>query len=318
MSDSKRACQLSVRKLALVTGATESYLHTFTFADPEPSQREAQKRFRSFRTGWAARHGKKFVWSIQRGSRTNRIHFHLVTTDRWDAKEMWAVLPRYGFGRYDVQKPKPIEFADYIARYVARGHGLEPKSRTWGCVGFKGVRCVDVDKDEILIESVVELPQWLIRQLRRISLNDEKFARRKSFVLKRWSVPLVLKMANALKKHQETEVVAEAQIGTYPVLVGEYRGFTLRATKTVDKLSKVEISRVIVEHTVLAGTETIRLSEFLPPGSDGAAVKPAAEAGEMVVVRVGEWRRNPQTNQVQLRGFIKPLSSLPLTPAGKP
>jgi len=226
------------------------------------------------------------------------------------------VLPRYGFGRYNVQPPKPVEFADYIARYVAKGGGLEPNSRKWGVVGFKGVRCADVRSDEIVLPRVADLPAWLISQLWRISLADDKFARRKSAVEKRFAQPLVLKMANVLKKHQETEVVSESQNGTYAIVCGEYRGFTLRATKSVDRLSKVEVSRIIVEHTVLCGTETIRIGEFLPPGSAGDAVKAAAEVGEMVVVRIGEWKRG--LTGVQCRGFIKPLVAMPLSPGSVP
>jgi len=229
---------------------------------------------------------------------------------------MWQVLPKYGFGRYDVQPPKAVEFADYVARYVAgRYSGLAPNSRKWGVVGFKGTRTADVRSDTIELTRVTELPYWQLSQVLRISLLDDKFARRKNFMEKKFSEPLVLTMANALKKHQEAEVVVEASMGSYPIVVGEYRGFTVRGHKSVDTLSKVEIARCIVEHTVLAGSETLRISEFLPPGADGSSVKPAAEVGEMVVLRVGEWKKGIKGPQV--RGFIKPLTALPLSAAAK-
>ena len=187
---SKRACQLSVEKLAKETNATESYLHTLTFADPEPSQKEAQRRFKSFRDGWALRRGKKFVWSVQRGGRTHRIHFHLVTTQRWDAAEMWDIFPRYGFGRYNVQPPKPVQFAAYVAKYVARSNGLDSNSRKWGVCGFKSCRVKDVVHDEIVLTRRDELPGWVISMLWRLSLNDPKYARRKAWLIRRFSQDL--------------------------------------------------------------------------------------------------------------------------------
>lgn len=230
---------------------------------------------------------------------------------------MWALLPRYGFGRYDVRPPRAVCFASYIARYVGNSPNLEPGTRTWACFGFKGVRTHDVVYGSIAIDSVVELPRWLISQLQRISLRDDTFSKRKAFVEKRWSVPLVLEHMNEIKTHQHEEIIKDAQAGLYAICVGEYRGFTVTAGKKMDKVSGTEKGTVRVEHTVLCGTEQVRFTEFLPPGAAGDAVKPAAESGEMVICRVTEWRRNPQTAQIQARGFIKPLMALAIKTAHK-
>jgi len=315
MGRSRDACVLSCLKLAAIAGATESYLHTFTFAEPEPSQREAVRRWKSIRTR-LVQLGRRGVWALQRGALRKRLHFHVITVERWEWAEMWEMLPKYGFGRYNCQPPRAIQFAAYVARYVGNSPGLEPGSRTWGVFGFKGVSSANVVRDEIVIDSVAELPRWFVSQLWRVSLRDSKFARRKSYSVKMFHRPLLLtKQMNEIKPHMHAEILKDAQAGLYAICVGEYRGFSVVAGKKMDKISEVEKSTVRVEHTVLCGSEQVRFTEFLSSGADAAAIKPAAESGEMVLCRVTEWRRNQMTGAISARGHIKPLLPLALTPA---
>ena len=184
---SRMACELSILKMCREVGALLCYLHTLTFADPEPSPVEAARRFRNFYAGWLWRRKKKAVWALQLGGRTRRIHYHLVTPDRYDAAEMWDVLSEYGFGRYDVRPPQPVERAFYVARYVARPGVVGPGVRTWGAVGFEKVKKKNVQTGSIEVRRVHDLPAWVVSQIRRLSLGDPNFTRIKSYIERQWN-----------------------------------------------------------------------------------------------------------------------------------
>jgi len=316
MTPTRAACLLSIKKLMLLENTNESYLHTLTFPNPEPDIREAARRFHNFfyGTGAGARLGLRCVWALQRGERTRRLHFHLVSGVRWDAREMWAQLPKYGFGRYDVQPPKPADRASYVARYVGRPGHLEKGARSWGAVGFEKVKQANVEQETLELPCVVFPPRFALFAWFRLRLGDDHFARRKNFIVKKWGGTIDYKTTmnvNDLNDTQKNEVLQFAVDGQAPVTVGEYRGFTLVTRKKRDKLSGVEYDSTTVEHVVLAGTETLKVQEFLPPGADGGTVKPAALVGEKVVLRASAWTRT--SYGLSIRGFIKPLTTLPLT-----
>jgi len=315
---SRWACILSIEKMAQECNALETYLHTLTFADPEPSEKEASKRFHSFAVHYLNRYGKKVVWAMQRGTRTGRLHYHLVSCDRWDAKEMWEVIARYGFGRYDVRPPKPVCKAAYVARYVSKAtNGLASNVKSWGVIGFKRVKKMEVIRGNICLPRVTECPLWLLRHMPRLKL-DESFARRKKFIESRFSEVLDVKsnMQNEVKSHQSAEVVKMVQDGSFSLVVGEYRGFNLKAGKKADRLSGVERGWTTVEHIVIAGTNRVVVSEFVGGDATKESIKPAAEIGELVTVQCtkAEWLANK--NELQVKGYIRALVGLPLPITG--
>lgn len=312
------ACLLSVDKLMKLENAKLSYLHTFTFPEPEPSIRDCARMFHNFfsTTGAGRRLGLRAVWSLQRGERTGRLHFHLVSGVRWDAATMWRELPKYGFGRYDVRPPKPAHLAFYVARYVGRSGYLEKGTRPWGAVGFPKVVQANVESVTFSLSRVTPTPMWVLHAWFRLKLGGENFARRVAFLTKHWSETIdetPMSFLKSLNEMQKQELATEAQSGVYPVFVGEYRGYTITARQNKDKMSGATVDSATVSHVVMVGTETLKVSEYLPPGASADAVKVPAQQGETVVVRVSSWQKNQFGTSI--RGFIKPLTALPLAPA---
>lgn len=120
------------------------FLHTLTFADPEPSHEEAKHRLHVLRK-WMLRKGLKAVWAVERGSEKGRIHFHLVSAVEFGPL-FYVELSKRGFGRYDVRK-RPFSRCMYLAKYLwkTRGGSIEhepvrfrlPKgTRRWGVIGI--------------------------------------------------------------------------------------------------------------------------------------------------------------------------------------
>jgi len=321
---SRDACLLSIKKLLELENSHESYLHTLTFPDPEPSLPEASRRFNNFfhGTGAGARMGLRFVWCVQRGARTRRLHYHLVSGRRVDAASMWESLRKYGFGRYDVQPPQPAYKSAYIARYIGRAGHLEAGARSWGAVGFAKVRQADVESETNELTIVAPVPPFVLSAWFRIRIGETNSASCRNFIIKRWGGTIQTDhktmRSDQLNETQKIELLRECCQGGYPVTVGEYRGFTIVTREKRDKLSGVTYPTHTVEHVILAGVETLKVSEFLQGAADAQSVKAAAEIGEIVVLRVASWSKN--SFGLSIRGHIKPLTSLPLTPvppAGK-
>jgi len=187
---------LSVAILAKLESWKTSFLHTLTFPDPEPSPEEAQRRYRSLYANFFFPQidQRRHVWALQRGGRTKRLHFHLVTGREWDWAEMWTVLPRYGFGRYDCEVydenkwgPWHVGKAMYVAKYVANRAWLEPGVRNWGAVGFAKCKQKDVRHDSFELPIRAEVPRWLLCQIPRTSLLDPNYARRKASLMRAFS-----------------------------------------------------------------------------------------------------------------------------------
>jgi uncharacterized protein YfiM (DUF2279 family) len=183
------------------TAEAKTYLHTLTFADPEPSIKEAARRFNNFfhGTGAGRRMGIKAVWCMQRGAKSGRLHFHLVTCRPLDYKAMWAALKKYGFGRYDCQKPQDASRAGYIARYVGRPGALEHGARSWGAVGFEKVKRKNVQQETHELVCTSFPPLFVLHAWFRIRLGEPHAASRRKFIIKRWGGEIDPNPSSAVK-----------------------------------------------------------------------------------------------------------------------
>jgi len=287
------------------------YLHTLTFANPEPDVPEAMRRLNSF-ANWLRETGKVCVRVVERGGENGRVHFHLVSSQKWSAKQMWSVLPRYGFGRYDV-RARPVERAYYAAKYVGkvnRQWPLPKGTRSWGCTGVKpvGRRDVVITKKEIdlvawepqfadvLVWAATETTPALTLRLRTNDLPPGEGE--------------IIKMLE-LKKHQLSDVGLRLQRGDFGG-VGEYRGCVVRTLEVADKQNPAnKIKRIVVEHNVEHGGLPCSVQEWLPPGASAEAVKAPASKGDIVFVTITRFD-SKFGSQRTCTGTIFALNSLPL------
>jgi len=234
---------------------------------------------------WMRKTGKQAVRVIQLGDETGRVHFHLVSWQRWDVTEMRDALERHGFGRvYDVRE-RPWSRAIYAARYVGRKPKWKlPRGvRQWGCIGMKGVRAVDVSVTKRSLHLVTEQSDWHPDFVTWVSHADNLVIR-----LKRREYPYgdkVIEHMNEIKPAQSKQVIAELLRGRI-VGVGEYRACDVRSVGIADKKNPAapKIMRVVVEHSVELGAEAVKVSEWLPAGALESSVKPPANRGETVLV----------------------------------
>jgi len=306
------ACRLSIR--TLVEGdlwhqpEACGYLHTLTFRNPEPDEREAARRFHSFATGYLGPTGKRCVRVMERGSTTGRLHYHLVSVQRWSAREMWRVMPKYGFGAYDV-KPANGKGLDYVAKYLQKRakYPLAPGTRKWGCVGFQGVRVDDVEMVEKVLTLVAEEPHCLYDDLHiTASGTDWRVVIRTRPQTVESRIIRMNEINEAQRKHL-FELLGGGALGGF----GEYRGCVVRSQKIRDKKNPlVEIARVVVEHNVEVASMPVVISEWLPVGADAGAVKPSATRGEMVFVHIDTL--SSSFGRKSGMGRIVALMSLPL------
>jgi len=312
---SRAACQLTIMRIMApdlwnqAPLAGSCYLHTLTFPNPEPSEVEAMKRFNAF-TMWARRTGKVFVRVVERGDATGRLHFHLVSSQRWSAREMSKALPRWGFGRYDVRE-RPIERAFYAAKYVGkRGkvHKLKQGTRTWGACGITPTRARDVEvtKKELVlcgptISGITDGVVWVVEGVEHVV----------PFRFDSPSYPLGQYRKMELKKHQTADVLGRLAKGAVGA-VGEYRSCTVRSMQVRDKQNPAaKIDRHIVEHNVEVGDAPLLVQEWLPPGADVHQVKPAANKGDAVFVNLTRLDSKFGSQMVGT-GVCIPLLALPI------
>lgn len=288
------------------------YLSTLTFADPEPPYSEARKRLNSFFV-WCERTGKFGVCAPEFGEQTGRLHFHLVHTSRWDAKEMWEVLPRYGFGRYDVRArpawrvpprvghPGIIHPAAwYLAKYVGkRTHWpLELKgARQWSVFGAKlfphpVCRVRDARITTKLLTVVRESPipfhsfvRWVFSGY---NLSLRQTTRADAYA----GDPVIMREITAEQSKKLLQLLGTGDI----VGLGEYR-FCGVEDKTMDqwkdgKRTGNKEQRVIVTHKVDFGVSCERreFDDLLPVGSDAKTVTPPAKSGDLVAVCIDGMR----------------------------
>jgi len=288
------------------------YLHTLTFPPPEPSCEEALSRWHSLAVNFLRKSGKRCARVIERGAERGRVHLHLVSWERWDAAEMHRVLPKYGFGGYNVREI-PASRASYVAKYLGKDTQwrLPRGTRLWACVGWKGVRVSDV-------------------RIKRTSTPvGGSFCAQRPFTLLQWVIggkplpPIRLRLTEGseetkmleLKSHQVDEVMGFQCRGSIGV-VAEYRGTSARVWDgTAWNQPTVKVHRVYADHNVEAGGKAVLVTELLPEGAEVSSVKPPANRGELVYVEVTglEVRKG----QVICRGSLRPLSVLPLKGGGR-
>lgn len=289
------------------------YLSTLTFADPEPGYQEARERLRSFRTGYLDRTGKFGVCAPEYGEETGRLHFHLAHTVRWDAKELWAVLPKYGFGRYDV-RPRPAwrvrpgpgrpgiihPAAWYLAKYVGKRHHWPEElrgCRQWSVFGEKlfphpvcKTRDVRITTKHLTVIPESPKPFHDFAEWRFIGLN---------LAFRQAVRPDAQIGGNThmreITPEQQKKYFGLVQAGDI-VGLGEYR-FCGVETKEMDqwkdgKKTGNRESRIIVTHKVDFGVSCERreFDDLLPVGTDAKAFTPPAKSGDIVAVCVDGMR----------------------------
>jgi len=286
-----------------------SYLHTWTFADPEPSYREGRRRFNSFLTNEMRPSGYFGVLVPQYGDETNRLHFHAVTVQRIDAKWMWSVLPRYGIGRYDVRKRpawrvrgQQIHPATwYAARYVSRRDKWPEElkgMRQWSVFGAKHfpwpgvcrVRDVRITKSHLTVMPESHKPIYSFVQWR--FTGDNSTYRRTVRADATEQDRTDMREITPLQQKKVNELLALGDI----VGLGEYRHCGVE-TKEMDQWKNGQRTgnketRVIVTHKVDFGAacERREFDDMLPPGTAAAAVTPPAKSGDLVAVAVDGMR----------------------------
>jgi len=305
---SRWACRLSV--LGLISpkhvpwdAPDWVYLHTLTFADPEPSYEIARQRFRSF-VNWLNETGKFGVAVPEFGEKTGRLHFHLVSSVRWNAKEMWAVCARYGFGRYDV-RPRPAwerrpnatdsgrihPAAYYLAKYIGKRSKWPDAlkgSRQWSIFGKRhfpttGVRDVRITTKVLTVVEESHKPFHDFVEWRQA---DSHFAYRAK--VRPDAHPDGVTIMREVTPEQSKQLLKLVAAGDV-VGIGEYRACSIETREFADFKDKSKrIKRVIVTHKVDFGAacERREFEELLPEGANEKAVTPPAGSGDLVACTV--------------------------------
>jgi len=284
------------------------YLWTFTFPD-DVDVAEAAERWAPL----ANRMGMlklRFVRVLERGKRGHKKwHFHCVTPDRWEVSVLRPLAELYGFGRINV-KQIPAEKAAYVAKYVGKQFGRDADKvgvRAWGCTGFTGSTVsntrivVSVDNSQLMpIDRVVDAITYSWDGASQLTvILRGKHARPMV------GEPVISQME--FKKHQAEELLKELSLGNC-IVVGEYRGFAIRTIKYADKKTGAAVERLVVEHNVEVNGAARVVTEWLPPGANGAGVKPAANRGDLVRVLVESSKQFG--SQVSYGGGIKSLTQI--------
>jgi len=284
------------------------YLHTLTFRDPEPSYEDARKLWNGFNV-WLNRTGKFGICVPEFGKKTGRLHFHLISSEWWDSKEMFDTLQLYGFGRYNVRKRPAWRIAPnstyagkiheavwYLAKYVGKRQGWPEElkgARQWSVFGKKnfpleppGVR--DVRITEKVLTVIKESPRpfadftewrWLgcnlaCRRANRADAQDVKSVNMREITIE-----------------QQKRVVSLISSGAI-VGVGEYRvgvvESKLMESYKGGRATGVKIERHIVTHKIDFGStcERREFDELLPENAKVDAIPFPAKSGDLVLVSV--------------------------------
>lgn len=264
------------------------YLHTLTFANPEPSYEEARKRWNSFASNYLNKGGRFGVCVPQWGEKTGRLHFHLVSSERWDASEMHVALQRYGFGRYDVRE-RPVEVAAYAARYVGKRNGrpLEVKgARLWSAFGAKhfpnGVSktgdCKMVTK---CLTIVADSPQPFSDRL-TVTIHTQNETVGFTHNLRADGTESGYTRMNEITAKQFAVAASEIAKGGF-VGIGEYRSCIASTKEMSDfKDKNKKVSWVFVDHRIEFGGVQFTIEERLSQGSVESAVVAPAKSGESI------------------------------------
>jgi len=312
---SRVALQLTLQRFLEPTVFEPSpwvYLHTLTFENPEPDETEAFRRWNSFATGVLRPLKFACVRVAERGGLHGRLHFHLISRARPVVTYWRHKLPQYGFGRtYNVERI-PADRAYYVIKYVGKGRNrlFGRGVRLWACVGFEGVRVSDV--------VITYRARWALEPV-PLPLYDDCIIRvgGNDTVLPIRSSPVSERIARImeLKPHQLEELavlLGKGLVGTW----GEYRGCQARSWDGTSKTSPTgKVKYVVADHALELGGKQLKVTEWLPAGSDEKDVKPAADRGEIVFVRVDRME-NVKGTQVATGGILR-FAALPLKGGGR-
>lgn len=287
----------------------QCFLWTWTFPDRDTRQdaRLAMKRWDSVRK-WLHKTGKVCVRVIERGDEGEKaFHFHLVTPQWWDARQMLEVGKRYGFGRVNV-KEIPIERAVYVAKYVGKQYGASwlPKGmRMWAAIGFEGVSVKNLRKRERIKVVVPEEPREQLYTLLQWWADDScAFTHR--YRPSNGNAEVIHKME--LKPAQSKEIVARMLAGSL-CAVAEFRGAQIRTQEMEDFRTKQKVERVLVEVSVEIGGMGTVVTDWTKPGTKVGDVKlPSISKGEpvLVVIDTVKWYKGSKS----ISGTCTPLPAL--------
>lgn len=270
-----------------------AFLWTWTFADIEPRQsaKEAMKRWTPH-ARWLRDSGKMLLRALERGGKRGSYHFHAITHQRWDVREIRAHAEKCGFGRINV-KVIPRDRVGYIAKYLGKpGRFPIPKGvRLWACIGYEGVKQNDVRCHVTDLTVNVPDPTPVLRLGKRWTVDGiivaEFLERPNSTNDLPWHYMNITK-ENTL---QIAQLVAQGNI----LCVAEYRTCSARKLEFEEEKKGVatgkQVVRKIVEHGVEVGNEQITVSEWLADDADIAAVKAPAAKGEPVLIVISQFSK---------------------------
>jgi len=243
-------------------------------------------RWRPF-AQWLVRTGRMCVRVLEQGKLGGRWHFHCITWQRWDVTEVRPFAERWGFGRINVKRI-PSHVAGYVAKYVGKDTADMSRGavnvRRWACIGFHGVSVrniritVKLDLAGLApIEGLCVMWRWTF----------EGYPDTLEFLLRTDGPPTEPHHTKImeLKTHQQKELLADLAAG-HCVIIGEYRGHSVRSLKIADRKSGAQVERVVVEHNVEINGVARTVAEWLPVGSDAKAAKVPAQKGDLVKVLV--------------------------------
>lgn len=321
---SKAACELSIAMLFMDEGqgllpgfgipeyhakrrtrAKWCYLWTWTFPDDVPPN-VATKRWKPLANELQKR-GKKCVRVLEQGSKGKLWHFHTVSPQYWSVDELRPIAERYGFGRINAKRI-PADRARYVAKYLGKQFADvdgRANCRLWACVGFHGATVrntrtvTSVDNSQLMpVEGIVDAWVWHLPDGDKLTITVRPPPVE--------AVPLVFKHME-IKPVQAKELLQDLAAGNL-VMLGEYRGYSVRTLKIKDSKSGAQVERVVVEHNVEVNGCARTVGEWLPQGANASSVKAPAQKGDTVKVTVETAKRFG--GQMSYGGTIKPLSQL--------
>jgi len=268
-------------------------LWTFTFPD-EKGQKDcvyAMKCWRGFVDGYMKHRKLRCVRALERGTKSGHYHFHAVTDQFWNAKEVWAYAKKYGFGRVDVIEVDRDRLR-YLAKYIAkpRPHWKIPRGvRLWSCVGFRGVKTNRIRFSERTLTVMPNVMEYPYRKSVSWFLDGQLVSRR---VITADPIPDAEYRDIEMNITKENIMhIGQLLAGCKILAVGEYRTMTARELNFTDKETQQKKTRKLIEHGIEVGDQQLNVTEWLPDDATLSAVKRPCEKGEPVVVEVSGFSR---------------------------
>lgn len=263
-----------------------AYLWTFTFPEEEVrlNPLACAARWRTFMNDRRMR--KRMFVHVLEPSKRGYWHFHVVTPERWEVDELRLVSEVHGFGRIHVKRV-PVSKVDYVAKYLQKDIPGDVRIRRWACHGFVGtkVRSIRITTDSTSRDSSSDQRPAYTRLIIQYGDSFSKVLR-----LRLTENGKELDQRMKITDTQMKELVKMAT-NNQPPLVGEYRGFEVRAIKIADdeNPNHITVKHVVeygVEFPTVTGVKAVKCSMWLPTGADAATVKAPATKGEFVVVEL--------------------------------